>query len=487
MVRGPYSRGCGACRQAKKKCDEVKPTCSRCARLMLTCQGVGQPRYRFVISDPGSVQSKSNRARALQAAGRTHITPMPSSSSALVVKAFVYRLDVTDVRYDLATCGAFLRMLPQRLGSNKALEAAVDAFGAAASEFHLKEKSTGLLKKYGHALKTLRLGMENPSDAEVVELCCAIYLIMIMQSWLNNTVDPSTPHEAGLAYLVDILCRRDGLDSFQIQFIAEMCKPVLFASLTANNLDLSPAAWAFLNKLGHTQYTETGPPTEATSYSRPGQDEGPNTLRLEHVRELRQCLNEPETHYRETRYYYYTSQCDLAEFTERLNQILGNPLISESSRARLHRDYVAAITFLLCAIISLNLSMQAFHPEDDLLLGEFSYFIDRLIEMARRGLAFRPFGTWFMPTYLGFGIGAVQDEGVKETMTELLEQYLSVSGCGYRVATAEWWYYKFMKIRLRIGSPRPGDDAEEAERQVARTISFVQCNTAHNYIEATFF
>lgn len=43
----PSSLACDACRKQKKKCDQRKPKCSRCARLQITCAGNGVRRYKF--------------------------------------------------------------------------------------------------------------------------------------------------------------------------------------------------------------------------------------------------------------------------------------------------------------------------------------------------------------------------------------------------------------------------------------------------------
>ncbi|UZP41611.1 hypothetical protein NXS19_009427 [Fusarium pseudograminearum] len=43
----PKSRGCNNCLKQKKKCDQQKPVCSRCARLNIACQGSGERKYVF--------------------------------------------------------------------------------------------------------------------------------------------------------------------------------------------------------------------------------------------------------------------------------------------------------------------------------------------------------------------------------------------------------------------------------------------------------
>ncbi|KAL2869141.1 Zn(II)2Cys6 transcription factor [Aspergillus lucknowensis] len=48
-------RGCDNCRKLKKKCDEVKPVCTRCARRGLECIGAGEKRYKFIEDGPNAM------------------------------------------------------------------------------------------------------------------------------------------------------------------------------------------------------------------------------------------------------------------------------------------------------------------------------------------------------------------------------------------------------------------------------------------------
>jgi hypothetical protein len=61
------------------------------------------------------------------------------------------------------------------------LEAAVDSFSVACSEFQLKDKSARLFRKYGFALRTLREELSMSPETKIVELSCAIYLLMLVQ------------------------------------------------------------------------------------------------------------------------------------------------------------------------------------------------------------------------------------------------------------------------------------------------------------------
>lgn len=102
-----------------------------------------------------------------------------------IASAFISTLEVSDLRYSVSYYGAFLKYIPQRLGSNQALDAAVQALASASSCLRNREHSTQVLIQYGNALKSLRLSLSDPRKAESPETLCAIYLIMICQVCLR--------------------------------------------------------------------------------------------------------------------------------------------------------------------------------------------------------------------------------------------------------------------------------------------------------------
>lgn len=64
---------------------------------------------------------------------------------------------------------------------NKALDASVDAFSTAFSQFYTVDKSVVAYSKYGQALKAVRDCLNDPSQAKTIETMCAIYLVMVVQ------------------------------------------------------------------------------------------------------------------------------------------------------------------------------------------------------------------------------------------------------------------------------------------------------------------
>lgn len=91
-------------------------------------------------------------------------------------------LDVSDLRYDLAGCGGFLKDLPRRLGRNKALDASIGALTALFPRLYLAETSRGMLAAYVHALECLRYTLADRATAQTPETLCAIYIITLCQA-----------------------------------------------------------------------------------------------------------------------------------------------------------------------------------------------------------------------------------------------------------------------------------------------------------------
>ena len=112
---------------------------------------------------------------------------MPASQDALIAGSMASRLRVTDIRYDTSCFGSFLRYIPERIGCNKALDTAADAFAATFTNLHhARDASTQCFVKHGRALKALRDTMGSPTQATDPETICAIYLTMLTEVRTNR-------------------------------------------------------------------------------------------------------------------------------------------------------------------------------------------------------------------------------------------------------------------------------------------------------------
>lgn len=105
----------------------------------------------------------------------------PSNARTIVTNALVSALEVTDLRYSLICYGGFVKDIPRRLGTNDALDASVGALTSAFSSLQRRRQSPETLSRYVHALKTLRISLNDPAKAHSPNTLCAMYLIMICQ------------------------------------------------------------------------------------------------------------------------------------------------------------------------------------------------------------------------------------------------------------------------------------------------------------------
>jgi hypothetical protein len=135
---------------------------------------------------------------------------VPSNQTTTVTHTLVSRLEITDLRYDITCYGDFLRHIPARLGRNEALDASADALATTFSTLHMPQgyQTIDALTKYGRAINSLRLCLDNPVKARMPETMCAVYLIMICQvRYMYTCTD----------YLVDADNCRAGWEETMIQ------------------------------------------------------------------------------------------------------------------------------------------------------------------------------------------------------------------------------------------------------------------------------
>lgn len=167
------------------------PACSRCSRLKIVCVGCGQLRYKFKDqTDLQAVRScKKARSRTSPQFGAESDSPgsivsIASSRDAARSGAFISLLDITDPSYDLRCYGPWFKDLPRRLGTNEALDAAVEAMVGFYPHLRRHEQSSlsrGSLVKYVNALQALRTCLNDPQKANKAETLCAVYILLICQ------------------------------------------------------------------------------------------------------------------------------------------------------------------------------------------------------------------------------------------------------------------------------------------------------------------
>jgi hypothetical protein len=118
----------------------------------------------------------------------------PIDSAALLGQRLVAAIKPqTDLRYNLAWAfGGYLVRIPQRLGVNEALDAAVDALVTAHQTFAAcKEITVSSLTKYSRALSALRRCLDDPLTAGTSETLCAVSVLLLVQVTDHSFPSPS--------------------------------------------------------------------------------------------------------------------------------------------------------------------------------------------------------------------------------------------------------------------------------------------------------
>ncbi|KAF5229278.1 hypothetical protein FANTH_14268 [Fusarium anthophilum] len=177
----PRSRGCNSCLKQKKKCDQAKPACSRCARLGIPCVGSGEQKYVFKpVSFTKPFKTSFPKARKHERPSQLSIINKPQNSSTLLQAKLVAALEITDLRYGISCYGDFLEHIPKRLGNSHALDASVDLIMSALPYHYTHEIPSQVLAKYGSGLKALRgpkdkkgtqLNFENVAAFQIMTIC----------------------------------------------------------------------------------------------------------------------------------------------------------------------------------------------------------------------------------------------------------------------------------------------------------------------------
>ncbi|CAG7968232.1 unnamed protein product [Penicillium salamii] len=250
----PTGRACDGCRKQKKKCDEKQPTCGRCLRLKLTCVGSGQQRYKFKQEHRFSSHSNQDQIIKFDSSSSSgKSTPpfeipqtCPGNNITFLTGSFVGAIKRTnDLRYNLWwSFGIFLEEVPRRIGTNEALDRAVDALATAHASFCSRRSvSIEALSKYSSALKTLRIYLDDPIQAISSNTLCAVMILMLCQSFHGQNGRTITGHAQGASNILRARKHFGPRDEFEQKLFLSLRGSVLFEGLYNDAIDLSSEEW----------------------------------------------------------------------------------------------------------------------------------------------------------------------------------------------------------------------------------------------------
>ncbi|KAF5877158.1 putative transcription factor cys6 protein [Botrytis fragariae] len=422
----PSGRGCEACRKQKKKCDQVKPSCSRCIRLSIPCIGSGIRRYKFISGSIDSTVTTSSTTtnhnnHALHTT-RKQILRMPGNKDISVAGSFISVLEVKDIRYDIGVYGAFLTEIPKRLGSSAALDASVNAISTSYTSIYSRTKPVEALESYGRGLKALRVALNDPKEATEANTICAFYLMMICQTWMAHG-DDNANHGEILVYLLNAAAAQNWQGTFEAELLVTLCVPLIMEGIRNPKVKWTPV----IGKL-----------TEARD----------NAIRIESLKlqtlaKVPEYLRYPQQYFLEIESTYAQMKIDLSTMRNSLDKLRQAP-----HTRTLHSRFQAAYSLILSFANLLNSLLRVFSNDLPSLIPESVCYVEETIVLAEEALEYRPLGSSAMPMVLTTAWVATSDMSRRIRIENLLIEYQSDFAIMNWMEVALWLEQRLRDIHL---------------------------------------
>ncbi|KAF2423717.1 hypothetical protein EJ08DRAFT_672424 [Tothia fuscella] len=425
----PSGRGCEACRKQKKKCNQAQPSCARCHRLQIPCIGSGQRRFKFQNQTLALMSTKEQPIKFVLGLPRS-----PSNDMSAVASGFVSALEITDIRYDLGCYGLFMKDIPGRLGSNAVLDASVSALTTSYAAFSKRQENAETYANYTHALKALRLCLDNPAQKDKVNILCAIYMLIICQTWIGKRDDHKLSHGEVVAHLLNSTSPQDWRGDFEIQLLVTLCVPLLVESIINPRIKLDPWIWAM---------TETYGPQKEDPH-------GIGSLKLRNLAKFPRYVRHPELCMDEITMAYTQLVEEVPKLATLLVEITNSVRASWSPTSsppiqamRLLGIYQVSYGIGLTLAMILNRILRAFDPFNALLLQEFEPFLEQTMKVAEQALRNRPLGSGYVPICLVAAWSATSDPFKRLGVEQMMIEYQKDFPQALWMEMAEWLTRKF--------------------------------------------
>ncbi|KAL4866277.1 hypothetical protein BDV12DRAFT_137797 [Aspergillus spectabilis] len=434
----PSSRGCDACRRQKKKCDQLKPACTRCARLQIPCVGSGQRRFKFKEG-----YSKGQNVILFSHAGR-----VPSNDTLDITRGFIEVLQVTDIRYDVTWYGPFLETLPRRIGSSPALDAAIGAVTSAVKAVRTQQNFSDAMSRYVKGWQALRTCLSDPEQTKSINTVCAIYLMMICQSWVGRPDDHFANHGEVLTQILNSAVSQAGRGQFEDNMIITLSMPVILQSILDPSIHLGSWFWTIAKS-----YEPARPVLDNQGGKIP-------SLQFHVMAQMAQWIRSPAFHLVDIHTAYNQLMIDCVTMRSVLNKIAEIEASGvQQPSTRLHTRPQAAYSMLISLALVLNLMLRIFDPDSFSLADEAAVLADESIWLSELAAKYRPFGVTFMPVCLVMAWTASDNIAVRQQVQDILIGYEVDFPAVKWVQTCWWMQRKYDEIRRKqlevLLSPSP--------------------------------
>ncbi|KAF5570421.1 hypothetical protein FPHYL_1257 [Fusarium phyllophilum] len=407
----PRSRGCNSCLKQKKKCDQAKPACSRCARLEIPCVGSGEQKYVFKpVSFTKPFKTSFPKAQKREKSSEVPILHKPQNSLTLLEAKLVAALDITDLRYGISCYGDFLEHIPQRLGHSFSLDVAVDLMMSILPYHYSHEIPSQVLAKYDSGLKVLgsqdRKGTQLSSEDVAV-----LHVMTICQSWLGQAGDDLKNHGQILTWFMVTATEKGWSSTFELKLLETSAVALFFEALVHSRIDLEQ----------HVSRLSSQPRQNEYDYN---QDSQFRYFQVQRLLRIPRFMNEPLCYVDEIKITYQELQDDHARILHHLESIRKQNTPSENSHCRQKLMHSLQVTeaILLTAALALNRILRAAYPDDSVLLLEESTLANELITLSKTAHEHGPLGASYIPLCL---VAAWATAGDLETQKNEIEALLT--------------------------------------------------------------
>ncbi|KAI9704695.1 MAG: hypothetical protein M1820_005443 [Bogoriella megaspora] len=250
------SKGCNTCRRRKIRCDEGKPTCTRCARSGRECEGYDRfptflnrtaqglekrkpleeikPRLGSPSTEPDTLSGARNRALSIPQTYSLTLAGQPHSSLSYDDQIYASFLDVFDQEAAIVASPnprSLFKVLPTIPNppnvlrySTKALAASRLAFANRDSEMRMRA-----FDAYGRALRELQRSLYDPNamynDTTLAAARCLVTFELFEST--SSSMRSWNSHESGTARLVQMR----GPHAYQSELGARLFESVRFTSM----------------------------------------------------------------------------------------------------------------------------------------------------------------------------------------------------------------------------------------------------------------
>ncbi|KAJ5899551.1 transcriptional regulator family: Fungal Specific TF [Penicillium taxi] len=438
----PSGRACDACRKQKKKCDEKQPACARCIRLKLKCVGSGMKRFKFqaekdytvLVSNKSSRSSPNHDFVVMQPEsfftplGQMDVYPSPCSSPgnelSLLRSAFTKTINrSTDLRYNLWWAfGGFLEDIPRRLGTNEALDHAIDTLTTAHGSFCIGRKaSVETLTKYSHALRTLRIYLDDRVHAHSSSTLCAVMVLLVCQTFMGQSTQSWSGHSEGAAQILKARKSFGPRDEFEKKLFLSLRGSVLFEGLFNDKIDLTPEEWHDLVRSEFDETTPDGRILRCLSH-------GPDLMRR--IKHTHKTGGDKTNLHEEVWSTYQTCKMNLSEIKLRAseNDIAAlnttqmsrtEKLIAKLMYAHYQRTYGIGLTITLF----FNGLLRVLGVRDGIATFDANYLAEEALALAERSVIYRPVGAAYLIFCLTFAWVATSEPRLRRSIMDALYDY----------------------------------------------------------------